>query len=210
MAKMSDIVNDILDELRFGSGQDVQIHLQAGLVKNVSRLYRTLMTKHIWRDYVYINSYTTNADGYVDTFVDDTVNKFSNVLAVFLKGNALALPVIPAIANPDTYRRPVLVPAGGERFFCIYPKEQRDITVVSRMYQEDDFDMDDDVPFYRDILVLGVAAMLGTKAGTNQELTQSLQAQFADLVNTYRINEMQDIYQTNIHRGEYPTEWFVQ
>lgn len=210
MPIMRDIVADVLDELRFGSGQGVQIHLETSIVKNVSRLYRTFMLQYVWRDYHFVNTYSIDSAGdIIGGIVPDTLDKFSNIIAVYLENDNEPLPVAPVSMNPTKFRRPVLVPRGGANIFGILPAQERNITVVSRMYQEDDFAMDDDVPFYRDVLGLGAAAMLSRKAGTNPELTQSLEQQFSNLVNIYRTNEFQDSYQLNVGRGDIPMEWHV-
>ena len=69
---MEDVVNDVLMELRYAPGRDVQIHLQDGIVANASRLYRTLMTKYVWRDFQKLSVLTTDsATGYVNEDLTD-------------------------------------------------------------------------------------------------------------------------------------------
>lgn len=209
MPIMRDIVTDVLDELRFGSGQGVQIHLETGIVKNISRVYRTLMLEYVWRDYHFINSYAVDSTGnIIGGIIPDTLDKFSNIIAVYLENSNEPLPVAPVSMNPSRFRRPVLIPRGGTNIFGILPAQERNITVISRMYKEDDFGMDEDIPFYRDVLALGAALMLSVKAGTNDPLTKSLEQQFSKLISIYRVNELQDVYQTYTNRGSYPMEWF--
>lgn len=210
MALMSDIVHDVLVELRFGAGQDVQIHIQEGIVANVSRLYRTLMTKHIWRDYHSVTELVTSAvDGQVTTDISDKVTSFRHVLGVFLENSDDKLPVAPTLFNPLRARRPMLVATGGAKVFAVYPKQERNIVLFARKFEEDNFDMEDDVPFYRDVLAVGAASMLMTKTGTNDQLAKSLEAQFQNLLSLYVVGELQDEYQTSPHRGQYPNEWYV-
>ncbi len=210
MALMSDIVTDVLDELRFGSGQDVQIHLQNGIRKNISRLYRTLMKQYVWRDYYISTPLVIDATtGKPTASLTDILTKFSNIIAIYLEDESVPLPVAPVVSNPAQLKRPAVVPSGDEKVFVIWPKQERNIILISRVFTEDDIAMNDDVPFYRDILALGVAWMLAVKSDVNKELTQTLRGQYMDLVNTHRVNELQDTYQLNPTRGSFPTEWWV-
>lgn len=210
MTLMSDIVKDVLVELRFGAGQDVQIHLQEGIVANVSRLYRTLMRKYVWRDYTSTSSHVVDAaTGQVTDNIAPIVTRFSNILAIFLEESTVPLPVAPIRSNPAQIKSAVVVATAGPKLFTIWPKKDRNIVMITRLYSEDDFDMEDDVPFYRDVLALGAAYQLSMKAGTNDQLTQSLKQQFEQLLDTHVTGEMQDNYQVAPYRGTFPTEWFV-
>lgn len=211
MALMSDIVNDALTELRFGAGQDVQIHLQEGLVANISRLYRTLMKKHVFRDYVTATPVVISAvTGQPTTSVAAYLTRFSNLLAVFNEFDTVPLPVAPVFTNPARLRRPVVVSSAVSPFFTIYPLNQtRNVILITRLFQEQNFGMDDDVPFYRDVLALGAAMMLAVKAGTNDQLTKSLQQQFSETLDLYVVAELQSLYQTNLQSGQYPQEWYT-
>lgn len=205
---MSEICNKTLTELRFGSGQDVQIHLQDGIYQTVSRLYRTLMTKYVWRDYHSVNSYTTDADGQITADITGVLTRFSNIIAVFLENDTSPLNPAPVMSNPNKFRRPALVATSGVKVFTIWPKKVQNIVLVSRFFQETDFASTDDVPFYSDVLVVGAALSLSTKAGTNQELTQALGAEFKLLVEMHRMNELGS-YQTSPERGGIPDQWYV-
>lgn len=210
MATMQTLVNEVLTELRFGSGQDVQIHLQSGVAQTISRLYRNMMQKHVWRDYYFTTTFTTDAlTGQAPTSLATVLTRFSNIIAVFEGNSTEPIPFAPVAMNPAVLRRPGLVPSGNNKVFTIYPFKARSVTLISRMYSEDDFDLADDVPFYRDILVLGAAFMLSTKAGTNDFLTRVLKEQVDDLVKTYTMNELQDSYQLNVRQGMVPDEWYT-
>ena len=209
MALMSDIVTDVLDELRYGSGQDVQIHLQTGIVKNASRLYRTLMKKYTWRDYVSISAQTTVvATGQSPVDLTDYVTKFSNVIAVYNGNENDPLPVARITENPARFHRPAVVPVSGAKVFAIYPFQDRDITLVAKKYSEDDFALTAEVPFYRDLLSVGTAYMLSVKAGTNDVLTRELKSQFDQLLDIHLIDQMPDSVQLNVYRGVFPMEWY--
>lgn len=211
MALMSSIVNDVLIELRFGAGVDVQIHLQESIVKNISRCYRTLMKKHVWRDYHLVSALTIDeATGQAIQPMEDVLTKFSNIIAVYLENHPDPLPFAPLMINPRTILRPVVVSSGGSQIFTIYPiGEARNISLISKVFSEEDFEMEDDVPFYRDVLALCSAWQLSVKAGTNDDLTKSLHNQYLDLLDTYVMDEMQDKYQLNRHIGDIPTQWSV-
>lgn len=210
MASMQEIVDDVLDELRFGSGQDVQIHLQTGIVKNVSRLYRTLMKKYVFRDYFSSGSYVTDAStGQINSDISSVLTRYSNIIAVFLENETTPLPHIPVMTNPALHRRPGLSPSGNAKIFTVWPKEARNIVLVSKFFTEDDFAIDEpDVPFYRDVLAIGAAYMLSEKSGTNDRLTESLKKQFEALVDLHRMAELTNM-QLNVRQGQYPTDWYV-
>lgn len=209
MALMSDIVNDVLEELRFGSGQDVQIHLQEGIIRNVSRLYRTLMKQMTFRDYFTSGEYTTDAStGQVTADISAVLTRFSNIIGVFLDQETAPLPVLPIMSNPKLHRRPGIVPSGNDKIFTIWPKEERPIVLVAKQFSEDNFAIDAEVPFYRDLLAVGASYMLAEKAGTNDRLTASLKQQFENLINIYRIDELHNL-QINVRQGQYPTDWYV-
>lgn len=206
---MSDICNKVLTELRFGSGQDVQIHLQDSIYQNVSRLYRTLMTKHVWRDYFSVGAYTTDINGEITADITAILTKFTNIIAVYSENETQPIPVAPVMSNPYKFRRSALTPSSTTgKVFTIWPKKVQDIVLVSRFFSETDFAGNEDVPFYSDVLITGAAFMLSTKAGTNQELTQVLGAEFKSLVDIHRMNELHD-YQTSPERGGIPDEWYV-
>ena len=211
MALMSDIVNDVLIELRFGAGVDVQIHLQESIVRNISRCYRTLMKKHVWRDYHLVTPLTIDATtGQPIQPLTGVLDKFSNIVAIFLENSSDPLPYAPVVSNVAMIRRPAVVSSGGTQIFTIYPTgSARNITLISKFYQEEDFEMTDDVPFYRDVLALCAAWQLSVKAGTNPDLTKSLQQQYQDIADLYVMAEMQDRYQMNAGIGNFPTDWWV-
>ena len=209
MTTMAEIVTDVLDELRFGSGQDVQIHLQTGIVKNVSRLYRTLMTKYTWRDYTNFTSLTTvEATGQAPASLAAYVTKFSHIIAVYNGTETDPLPFGRITENPARFRRPAVVPSGNDRVFTIWPKQDRDIVLVAKKFSEDDFADGDTVPFYRDLLAVGAAYMLSVKAGTNDRLTAELKSQFDQLLNMHLDDQMKGEYQINTYRGTFPMEWY--
>lgn len=206
---MQDVVNDILVELRFGAGQDVQIHLQEGIVANVSRLYRTLMKKHVWRDFYATTALTMNSTtGQANEDLTGIVTRFSDILAVYRGSDENPLPIAPVMTNPARLRRPALVPSNTAKLFTMYPFEEVDAYMITRSYDDSNFDMTDEIPFYRDVLALGGAYMLSVKVGTNEALTVSLLKQFDELLNIYTMAELQSVYQLNTHRGQFPTEWY--
>lgn len=210
MALMSDIANDALVELRFGSGQDVQIHLQEGLYATISRLYRTLMKKHVWRDYHSVNDFVIDGStGQVTTSLTTTLTRYSNILAVYDENSSRPIPFAPVMVNPRRFSQPSLVASGDAKIFTIWPKADRNIVLISRFFTENNFNKNDDVPFYRDVLAVGAALQLSIKSGTNDALTKSLGGQFAELVEMYRLAELQNSYQISNARGGVPTDWYV-
>lgn len=211
MALMSDLVNDVTAELRFGSGVGVQIHLEDSISRNISRCYRTLMKKYIWRDYHIVTPLIIDATtGQPTTSLTGILTNYSNIIAVFPENDTNPFQFAPVVSNPTLLRRPSLVHSGGAGVFTVYPKGKiRNIILISRVYQETDFDLTDDVPFYRDILALCAAGQLSVKAGTNEQLTKHLLEQYNDLLSVYVMDELQDVYQLNTHRGVYPTDWWT-
>jgi len=210
--KMSDIVNDVLDELRLASGQDVQIHLQNGVMKNIARLYRTLSKEYTFQDQMsYHTVATALSDGAPTTDVSSFLTKYTRLHSVFLPNTQDPLPRIPPGQNPFQVKRPAVLPMANEptKVFAIYPKLARtDIVVVTKNYEEEDFEMDDDILFDRDILAVGTAYQLSVKMGVNDLLTKTLETQFAKLLSIATQAELVDI-QANLQRGAYPTEWQV-
>lgn len=210
MATMQELVQDVLDELRFASGQGVQIHLETGISKNISRIYRALMLKYKWRDYTYSTAFVTAANGEPTTDLSTVLDKFSNIIAIFPEKESTAIPFAGTRSNPSINRRPVIVNRPAPKLFAVWPGlADRSLVLLSRKFQETDFDMSDEVPFYRDLLVLAAAHMLAMKSDINSPLTKSLEQQFNQLLQTYRNNEMSDAYPVNPYSGTYPTEWFV-
>ncbi len=214
MATMQDIVNRITTELRFGSGLDVQIHLQASIVQNVSRLYRSLMLKYDWRDYTLTEVFDTDANGRSTTdFTTGTmkINRFSHIKGIFLDGMSTPVPVAPMMMNPSMFRRPA-IRRDATGLFRIYPnKVYENAYIVATQMSEDDFDItsDDPIPFHDDLLVVGGARQLAIKSSVNDNLTKALDSEFNALVELYSIQEIASSYQNNLERGVYPNEWFV-
>lgn len=210
MASMQELVNGVLTELQFGSGQDVQIHLQPSIVQVISRLYRTLMKKYVFRDYYSTTSLVVSAvDGQVTSSITSILTKFSNIIGVFEENSSTPLPFLPVMANPNTARRMGLVPSGNEKIFTIWPKQDRNIILIAKYFSEEDFSIDDeDVPFYPDLLILGAAYKQCLKSGINKELCDQLRSEFEQLLDTYVKQELQNI-QMNPYRGSYPTDWYV-
>lgn len=206
---MQDVVNGVLNQLRYAPGRDVQIHLQSSIVQDASILYRTLMTKYVWRDFYNIletgiDSTTGRPTSSMATYID----RFSNLLAVFKDNESQPIPFAPALINPKRYNRPCITPAPSPYIFRIWPAQNINVLVWTRMYRDTDFDLDDVIPFYFDILVVGTAFVLAMKSGINMELTKTLQTQFDNLVDTYRSNEIKPQYQVNQAQGAIPMEWY--
>lgn len=212
MAVMSDIITDVLDELRLASGQDVQIHLQNGISKNIARLYRSLSREYTFSDQMSFHLVqTSDVDGAPTTDVSPFLKKYSHLHSVFLENNNQPLPKAVPGQNPFMIKRPALVPmsAVATKVFAIYPILARTNVVLSvKAYQEEDFDIADDVPFDRDLLAVGTAYQLSVKMALNDMLTKSLEQQFDKLLQVITKEELVD-FQVNLNRGAYPTEWYV-
>jgi hypothetical protein len=207
------IVNDVLTELRLAAGQDVQIHLQDGILKNASRLYRSLNREYTFRDYLtYTTIATSITDGAPTTDVSGYLTRFSNIRAVFLENTNDPLPTMAKNQNPLTVKRPVIVPLKAQptKVFSIYPKQDRtNVMLVTKSYTTEDFELDTEIDFDRDILATGAAFMLATKMSINDALTQGLGQQFTKLLRLAVEDELYD-YQTNLTRGTYPLEWYEE
>jgi len=213
MALMQDIVNDVLTELRFGAGVDVQIHLQEGIIRNISRCYRTLMKEFVWRDYHLVTPLIldeTTGQAIIDLAGGGILTKYSNIIAVFLENDAYPLPFAPLRVNPAQIQRPSVVHSGGTQVFTVYPRGlQRNVILISRVFSEEDFVMEDDVPFYRDVLALCAALQLSIKAGTNDKLTEQLKQEYGKQLQLHVIDEIQDMYQLNNQVGIGMTDWWA-
>lgn len=209
---VSDIVDDVLDELRLAAGQDVQIHLQNGVVKNMARLFRTLSKEYTFADQMsYHTVATALSDGAPTTDVSSYLTKYTRLHSVFLPNTQDPLPRIPPGQNPFQVKRPGVLPLSNEptKVFAIYPKLDRsDVVIVTKDYSEDDFEMDAPITFDRDILAVGTAYQLSVKMAINDMLTKTLETQFAKLLSIATQAELVDI-QANLQRGAYPTEWQV-
>lgn len=207
---MQDVVDGVLNEMRFAPGRDVQIHLQSSIVQDASMLYRTLMIKFTWRDFIKMTQVTIDSTtGYPIEDITSVLDRYSNILQIYKDKDSLPLPFSPALVNPSRYNRPAILPAPVPYIFSIWPHQAMTCFLWSRTYQDADFDLADTVPFYKDILVIGTALSLATKAGINQELTAMLKEQFNGLMDTYREREIEPQYQVNQSQGAVPMEWYT-
>lgn len=207
---MQDVVNGVLDEMRFAPGRDVQIHLQSSIVQDASMFYRAMMTKYVWRDFM--NVFETDIDGAtglptspLGTYID----RFSNLLAVYKDNEQYALPFAPALTNPAMHKRSCVAPAPSPNVFQIWPHKAMHVVVQARLFTDTDFELDDIVPFYKDVLVIGTALALATKSGINQELVGLLKQQLGELIDMHLAQEIKSTYQVNPHYGSVPTEWYA-
>lgn len=192
---MEDVLNDVLIELRYAPGRDVQIHLQTSIMHDASVLYRTLMQKFVWRDWYDIHYITTDSTtGEPVEDVTPYLRKYSDVRQVYRDREDSPLQFAAALANPKSFRQPTIVKTSTPKVFAVMPAAAYNCTLVSQTAADTDFGLDDPVPFYRDVLSLGTAYMLSLKAGTNVELTGQLKAQFEALVQTYRMDEIKPQY----------------
>lgn len=210
--KMLDVVNGVLTELRYAPGRDVQIHLQDGIVKTASRVYRTLMQKYIWRDFYIGMSFTTDpATGYPVQDVTNAIKRFSDLKAVFIKTQERALPFVPALVNPFIIKRPTVVRAVPPYMFSILPVgTSYNCVLFAQSAIDTDFNIDDTVPFYKDMLVLATAYDLALKAGTNNELTGQLKKSSDELIREYRVDEIKPQYTARpINTPNVMTDWYV-
>ena len=82
------------------------------------------------------------------------------------------------------------------------------VTVQSRKFTDKDFELTDTVPFYKDLMVIGTALTLATKAGINMELMGLLKQQLGELIDIYTLRELKSSYQVNPQYGSIPTEWY--
>lgn len=206
---IQDVVNDVLTELRLASGQDVQVHLQEGIRLDISRLYRTLMKKHVWKDYHFTTAFTTDADGVPTDDFSSVLDRYSNIIAVYLDNATQPVPHKKVLSNPNAISTPTIAPNGTAQVFTIYPTEIRTGTVISKFYSETNLELTDAIPFYRDLLVLGAAFMLANKMGINPQLTASLENQFNNLLSVYTIDEMEDVYTIGDNDGVTPSDWYL-
>jgi hypothetical protein len=207
---MEDVVSDVLVELRYAPGRDVQIHLQQSIMHDASVMFRTLMQKFIWRDWYFITPFTTNpANGQPVEDLTSKLTRYSDVLAVYSGQEERALPFAPAVVNPRAIKQKTVIP-DNTKVFAIAPYASYDCILVSRTYRDTDFGLDDPVPFYRDMLVLGTAYQLALKNGTNVELAGQLKSSFEAQVQMYRLDEVKDTYSTRpINTPNVMTDWYV-
>jgi hypothetical protein len=207
---MEDVVNDVLLELRYAPGRDVQIHLQSSIMHDASVLYRTLMQKYVWRDFYHVAYFTTdNATGEPVEDLSAYLRKYSDVRAVYKDSDDAPLQFAPALVNPKALKQPTVVKSSTPKIFAVMPAHTYNCTLVSQTAADADFDLDDVVPFYRDLLSIGTAYLLALKAGTNVDLTGQLKTQFEQLVQTYRLDEIKPQYHarpTNI--PNVMTDWW--
>jgi len=208
---MEDVVNGVLLQLRFAPGRDVQIHLQDSIVQDASILYRTLMRKFIWRDFIYMTPFTTDSNGLPVEDLTTYLSTFSDIAVVYKQNQEPELPFAPALVNPSMIRVPTVIPADSYQIFRIFPVDKPDSYYLwARPTNENDFGLDDTIPFYKDILVLGTAYNLATKSSINSDLTNSLKQQFDNLVGMYRMDEVKPVYSARpIHAGNVMTDWYV-
>jgi hypothetical protein len=208
---MEDVVNGVLLQMRFAPGRDVQIHLQDSIAQDASILYRTLMRRYIWRDFIYMTPFNTDANGLPIEDLTAVMSTFSDIAVVYKQSQEPGLPFAPALINPGMIQQPTVIPAPQPKVFRIFPVNKPDKYYLwSRVFKDTNFDLDDPVPFYRDILVLGTAFNLATKAGINTDLTGSLKQQFDNLVKIYIMDEVKDVYSTRpLRNGNVMTDWYV-
>jgi hypothetical protein len=209
---MEDVLLGVLIELRYAPGRDVQIHLQSSIIQDANILYRTLMQRYVWRDFLYMTPFTTDpVTGLPVEDLSAVMMRYSDVLAVFQGTNDRPLPYGAALTNPKAVRHPTIFPASPPDVFVIYPFGTYECTLYSRLFNDADYGIDDQVPFYKDLLVLGTAYQLSLKSGTNVELTSSLKSQFETLVQTYRMDEIKPQYNARPVNVPNPmTDWWVQ
>lgn len=206
---MQDVVNGVLNQMRYAPGRDVQIHLQSSIVQDASILYRTLMRKYVWRDFINLVQTPIDATtGRPTVNMSPYLDRYSNLAAVYKDNESQPMPFAPALINPSRYNRPCVTPAPTPYIFRIWPAQAINVIVWTKNYRDTDFDLADTVPFYFDLLVVGTAFVLATKSSINQELTKMLEQQFNNMVDLYRDNEIQPQYQVNQNQGAIPMEWY--
>lgn len=207
MATMEELIKSVLTELRYATGRDVQVHLQDFIGQKICQLYRALMLKHTFRDYTSTLEFTTDVNGEVIN-ITDHIDRFTDIVAIYPERGTTPLPVAPVRTNPNTLRHTCVV-ASRDVIFRIYPLREHKITVITRNISHSNFTMDDEVPFYPDLLVLGTAVMLASASGVDESHKQLLQGQFDALVRTYTMNEMQDTYAISGNATSIPEDWYV-
>jgi hypothetical protein len=205
---MQNVVDGVLNELRFAPGRDVQIHLQSSIVQDASILYRTLMMRYIFKDFVYMTQQTIDSTTGQPTTVNPYLDRYSNLLQVYKDQESQPLPFAPALVNPSRYNRPCVARVSTDKVFRIWPARSMTVYVWSRNFKDKDFELTDVIPFYMDLLVIGTALALCTKAGINQELSGMLGQQFQELLDAYREQEIEPQYQVNQTQGAIPMEWY--
>jgi hypothetical protein len=205
---MQNVVDGVLNEMRFAPGRDVQIHLQSSIVQDASMLYRGLMMEYVWRDFVHNTQQTIDSTTGQPTTVNPYLDRYSNLLQVYKDKESQPLPFAPALTNLTRYNRPCVAPVSGDKVFRIWPAQSMTVFVWCRNYKDTDFELDDVVPFYKDILIIGTALALCTKAGINQELTAMLGEQYRALIESHRVQEIEPQYQVNQSQGAVPMEWY--
>jgi hypothetical protein len=139
------------------------------------------------------------------------VSTFSDIAAVYTQSNEAELPFAPTLINPSRIRTATVVPMGDAQVFAIFPvNKPGPYYMWSRHISPDDFELDDVIPFYKDILVLGTASVLCVKSGINAELSQSLKQQFESLVQMYRMDEVKSQYSTRpMDNFNVMTDWYT-
>lgn len=213
---MQDVINGVLNQMRYAPGRDVQIHLQSSIAQDASMLYRTLMLKYQWRDFTQHASVVTDSQGIpnpktvVGIVSGLPLERYADILAVYKDKDNQPLQFSHAYRSAvGTIRRPMVSwTHAAPAVFRIVPDGVYNLSVVFRNYRDTDFDLDDVIPFYFDLLVMGTSLALCTKSGINRELSQLLTTQFNEMLNTYRDQEVKPQYQVNPAQGAVPTEWY--
>jgi hypothetical protein len=174
-------------------------------------IYRTLMTKHRWRDFMYFTQFTIDpVTGEPIEDLSQVLQRYIDILSIYKSSESQPIQFAPALINPSRFNRPAILPSRTpDKIFSIWPRNSAGPWYLWSRYATDkDFELTDTVPFYKDLLVLGTAQFLAVKSGINDELTKSLTDQFESTLSIYVMQEVKPVYQTNQSQGAIPTEWY--
>lgn len=212
MATVEEIMTGVQRELSYAAGRNVQIHTQDRIGYKISRLYRSLNTKYWWEDSFRSKTVTLTGNGDINENIKSEIARLKDVHSVFIKDDTTPLTWSVKGQNIARIRARSLYPAPTMNMpFTILPLTQDGTALINYRYHiEKDFELEEEVPLDKDLLILGVASQMAVSDSLNLENGKLLMSQYTDHLQTLIKSEIKTAYTSSQYGYDPITEWTIR
>ena len=192
-ATLRDLINRTSIRLSQVYGSGVQIYAEDRLAEMIQHKFDVLFDEAFWPQFSDWYAWTLDGTlGVVTTDLTDILKRLEDIDVIYLGSTITKVTKLPSTVNPFTLNgtQAVHYTSGPSlaKPFKVVPATATGTLHVHARTKPDTFDLDDEVDFDDQALILGAAYDYSEDDGTNPASTQKLQLLFENRVNQLRKN----------------------
>ena len=195
---MRELINRTAQRLSMVHGGGVQVYAEDRLQEMVQHKFDVLFDEAYWDQFTEWYEWTLDGTlGVVTTDLTDILKRLEDIQVMYIEDTLSKVTKLPSTVNPYilTGTTPIHYASKSSvtKPFKIYPATATGIIQTRVRTKPNTFELDDEVNFDEQCLVLGAAYDYAEDDGTNPAATAKLQGLFENRVSQIKKNNVKDI-----------------